>query len=47
VERLRAQEVVVEGVGLLGFGDGEYVGEVPLQVRAVGGALPVLLPAAR
>jgi diacylglycerol kinase (ATP) len=47
VERLRAQEVVVEGVGLLGFGDGEYVGEAPLQVRAVGGALPVLLPAAR
>lgn len=47
VERLRAQEVVVEGVGLLGFGDGEYVGEVPLQVRAVRGALPVLLPAAR
>jgi diacylglycerol kinase (ATP) len=47
VERLRAQEVVVEGVGLLGFGDGEYVGEVPLQVRAAGGALPVLLPAAR
>jgi diacylglycerol kinase (ATP) len=47
VERLRAQEVVVEGAGLVGFGDGEHVGESPLQVRAVRGALPVLLPAAR
>jgi diacylglycerol kinase (ATP) len=47
VERLRAREVVVEGAGLVGFGDGEHVGGVPLHVRAVGGALPVLLPAAR
>jgi diacylglycerol kinase (ATP) len=47
VERLRAQEVVVEGAGLVGFGDGEHVGPAPLRVRTARGALPVLLPAAR
>ena len=46
VERLRAREVVVEGAGLLGFGDGEHVDDVPLQVRAAPGAVPVLLHAA-
>jgi diacylglycerol kinase (ATP) len=47
VERLRAREVLVEGAGPVGFGDGEQVGALPLHVRAAGGALPVLLPAAR
>jgi diacylglycerol kinase (ATP) len=47
VERLRAEEVVLEGDGLVGFGDGEHVGPAPLRVRTVRGALPVLLPAAR
>jgi len=46
VERLRAREVVVEGVGLLGFGDGEHVDDVPLRVRAAPAAVPVLLHAA-
>ena len=47
VERLQAREVVVEGAGLLGFGDGEQVDDVPLRVRAAPGALPVLLNPAR
>jgi diacylglycerol kinase (ATP) len=47
IERLRAAEVVVEGVGLLGFGDGERVDDAPLRLRAAEGALQVLLPAAR
>ena len=47
VERLRAREIIVEGPELLGYGDGEHVDDVPLQVRAVPGALPVLLPPAR
>lgn len=47
VERLQAREVHLEGPGLLGYGDGEHVDDVPLHVRVVPGALPVLLPAAR
>jgi diacylglycerol kinase (ATP) len=47
VERLRAREVHLEGPGLLAYGDGERVDDVPLHVRVVPGALPVLLPAAR
>ncbi|MFL6065028.1 MAG: diacylglycerol/lipid kinase family protein [Friedmanniella sp.] len=47
VERLRAREVVVEGAGLLAFGDGEHVADAPLAIRVAKGALRVLLPAAR
>jgi diacylglycerol kinase (ATP) len=47
VERLRAHEVVVEGDGLLAFGDGEHVADAPLAIRVAEGALRVLLPAAR
>lgn len=42
VERLRATEVVVDGEGLVGSGDGEPLGEVPLIVRVLPGALTVL-----
>ncbi len=47
VERLRASEVLVEGPGLIGFGDGEPVGDAPLRVRVVPGAVPVVLRPAR
>jgi len=42
VERLRASEVVVDGDGLYGSGDGEVLGDVPLTVSCVPGALNVL-----
>ncbi len=42
VERFRASEVVVDGDGLIGSGDGEALGDVPLQVAAVARALHVL-----
>jgi diacylglycerol kinase (ATP) len=44
VEQLRAREVVIEGTGLVGFGDGELVGAAPLTVRSMPGALPVFVP---
>ena len=42
VERLRASEVLVDGDGLVGSGDGEPLGDVPLTVTSVPGALNVL-----
>jgi diacylglycerol kinase (ATP) len=46
IEQLRAREVVVEGAGLIGYGDGEVVGAAPLTVRSVPAALPIFAPAA-
>lgn len=45
VERLQARQVVVQGPGLVGFGDGEMIGAAPLTVTSVPRALPVLVPA--
>ncbi len=42
VERLQATTVVLDGDGLIGSGDGELLGEVPLRVTAVRAALSVL-----
>jgi diacylglycerol kinase (ATP) len=44
VEQLRAREVTVEGVGLVGFGDGEMIAAAPLTVCCVPRALPVFTP---
>lgn len=44
VERLRAREILIEGIGLVGFGDGEMIAAAPLQVTAVAEALPVFVP---
>ena len=44
VEQLRVREATVEGVGLIGFGDGEMLGAAPLQVCSVPRALPVFVP---
>jgi diacylglycerol kinase (ATP) len=41
VEQLRAEEVRVEGPGLVGFGDGELISAAPLSIRAVPEALRV------
>jgi len=41
VEQLQAAEIVVEGPGLVGFGDGEMLGAAPLTISAVPHALPV------
>jgi diacylglycerol kinase (ATP) len=41
VEQLRAREVVVEGPGLVGFGDGEMIGAAPLTVSAAAEVLRV------
>ncbi|MET0693115.1 MAG: YegS/Rv2252/BmrU family lipid kinase [Propionibacteriaceae bacterium] len=46
VEQLRAKEILVEGPGLVGFGDGEMISAAPLTIRAVPRALPVFVPAA-
>jgi diacylglycerol kinase (ATP) len=46
IEQLRAREVVVEGNGLIGYGDGEVVGAAPLTVRSVPAAMPIFAPAA-
>jgi diacylglycerol kinase (ATP) len=45
VEQLRAREVLVEGPGLVGFGDGELIAAAPLRVSSADAALPVLVPA--
>lgn len=45
VELLRAREVVVDGDGLFGMADGEELGSVPLQLRAVPQVLSVFVPA--
>ena len=42
IERFRASEVVVDGDGLIGSGDGERLGDVPLRVAAEPRALHVL-----
>ena len=42
IERFRAFEVVVDGDGLIGSGDGEALGDVPLTVTSVAKALRVL-----
>lgn len=42
IERFRASEVVLDGDGLIGSGDGEELGDVPLRVAAVPDALHVL-----
>jgi diacylglycerol kinase (ATP) len=44
VEQLRAREILVDGPGLVGFGDGEMIGAAPLRITSVPGALPVLAP---
>lgn len=42
VERLQARSVVIDGVGLTGMADGEFLGEVPLTVTARARALTLL-----
>jgi diacylglycerol kinase (ATP) len=44
VEQLRVREVMVEGPGLVGFGDGELIGAAPLKICCVPRALPVFVP---
>jgi diacylglycerol kinase (ATP) len=44
VEQLRAAEVVVEGPGLVAYGDGELIGAAPLTVRSVAGAVRIHVP---
>jgi diacylglycerol kinase (ATP) len=44
VEQLRVREVMVEGPGLVGFGDGEMIAAAPLKVCCVPRALPVFTP---
>jgi diacylglycerol kinase (ATP) len=44
VEQLRVREVIVEGPGLVGFGDGEMIGAAPLKVCCVPRALTVFSP---
>jgi diacylglycerol kinase (ATP) len=46
VERLRVGEITVEGVGLVGFGDGEMIAAAPLTAAVVPEALPVFIPVA-
>lgn len=41
VEQLRAREVIVDGDGLIGSGDGELLGDVPFTVTSAPGALRV------
>jgi diacylglycerol kinase (ATP) len=45
VEQLRAEQVTVEGPGLVGFGDGEMIAAAPLHITARHRALPVFVPA--
>ena len=44
VEQLRVREVMIEGPGLVGFGDGEMIAASPLSVCSVPRALPVFVP---
>ena len=44
VEQLRVREVTVEGLGLVGFGDGEMIAAAPLTVCCAPRALPVFTP---
>jgi len=45
VEQLQVKEIVVEGPGLVGFGDGEMIAAAPLTITSVAGALPVCVGA--
>jgi diacylglycerol kinase (ATP) len=44
VEQLRVSEVTVEGMGLVGFGDGELIAAAPLTACVEPSAIPVLVP---
>lgn len=44
VERLRAMHVTIDGDELYGMADGESLGDVPLDLAAVAGALTVFVP---
>ena len=44
VEQLQAREVLVEGPGLVGYGDGELIGAAPLRVSTMPKALPLYRP---
>jgi diacylglycerol kinase (ATP) len=44
VEQLRVSEVTVEGMGLVGFGDGELIAAAPLTASVVPSAIPVFVP---
>jgi diacylglycerol kinase (ATP) len=44
VERLQAERIVIEGPGLVGFGDGELIGATPLTVSSAPKSLRVLVP---
>ncbi len=44
VEQIRAREVLVEGPGLVGYGDGELIAAAPLDVAIRRGALTVFAP---
>ena len=44
VEQIRGREIVVEGTGLVGFGDGELIAAAPLTITAVPAILPVFVP---
>ena len=44
VEQLRVSEMLIEGPGLVGFGDGEMLGAAPLRACSVPRAVPVLVP---
>jgi diacylglycerol kinase (ATP) len=44
VEQLRASEVIVEGPGLVGYGDGELIAAAPLTVNCVPRAVRVYVP---
>lgn len=45
VEQLRVRKIVVEGAGLVGYGDGEMIAAAPLTVANVPRALQVFVPA--
>lgn len=45
VEQIQGREILVEGPGLVGFGDGELIGAAPLAISTAPGVLPVLAPA--
>jgi diacylglycerol kinase (ATP) len=45
VERVRARDVLVEGPGLVGYGDGELITAAPLQVHCEPAAVGIFTPA--
>lgn len=47
VEQLRVRTAVIEGPGLVGFGDGEMLAALPLTATALPRALPVFVPRSR